>query len=84
MVSRVFFNTNRQPGLSEVLLGKTELADAIIATEVPDLSILSAGGRVANPAEILATARMREVLSEALLTFDRVVVDTAPALAVSD
>ena len=84
MVSRVFFNANRQPGLSEVLLGKTELADAIIRTEVPDLAILSAGGRVANPAEILATARMREVLSEALLTFDRVVIDTAPALAVSD
>ncbi len=84
MVSRVFFNENRQPGLSEVLLGKVELADAIIGTEVSDLSILSAGGRVANPAEILATTRMREVLAEALLTFDRVVIDTAPALAVSD
>ena len=84
MVSRVFFNENRHPGLTEVLLGKVELADAVIPSGVPDLAILSAGGRVANPAEILATARMREILSEALLTFDRVVVDTAPALAVSD
>ena len=84
MVSRVFFNENRQPGLAEVLLGKVEFADAIITTNVPELSILSAGGRVANPAEILATTRMREILAEALLTFDRVVIDTAPALAVSD
>ncbi len=84
MVSRVFFNENRRPGLTEVLTGKVEFADAVIATEVPDLSILSAGGRVANPAEVLANPLMREILKEALLTYDRVVIDTAPALAVSD
>ena len=84
MVSRVLFNENRRPGFTEVLKGEKELNDAVIATEVPDLSVLTAGGRVANPAEILATPRMREVIAEALLTFDRVVIDTAPTLAVSD
>ena len=84
MVSRVFFNENRRPGLTEVLNGSAEFTDAVIATEVPSLSILSAGGRVANPAEVLATPRMRELIKEALLTYDRVVIDTAPALAVSD
>ncbi len=84
MVSKVFFNENRRPGLTEVLTGKIEFADAVIATEIPDLSVLSAGSRVANPAEVLANPVMREILKEALLTYDRVVIDTAPALAVSD
>ena len=84
MVSRVFFNENRRPGLTEVLTGQTELAAAVVPTEVPDLTILTAGSRVANPAEILATPRMLELLKEALLTYDRVVIDTAPTLAVSD
>ena len=84
MISRVFFNENRRPGLAEVLTGKAELPDAVVATEVPDLSVLTAGGRLANPAEVLATPRMRELIKEALLTYDRVVIDTAPALAVSD
>ncbi len=84
MVSRVFFNENRRPGFTEVLMGEKDLADAVIATDIPDLFVLTAGSRVANPAEILATPRMREILAEALLTFDRVVIDTAPALAVSD
>ena len=84
MVSRVFFNENRRPGLTEVLTGQAELSDAVIAAEVDGLAILTAGTRVANPAEVLATPRMRELIKEALLTYDRVVIDTAPALAVSD
>ena len=84
MVSRVFFNENRRPGLTEVLTDQASLPDAVIATEVPDLFVLTAGGRVANPAEVLATPRMRELIKEVLLTYDRLVIDTAPALAVSD
>lgn len=84
MVSRVFFRENRRPGLTEVLTGNVEFAEAVFATEISDLSVLTAGGRVANPAEVLATPRMRELIKEALLTYDRLVIDTAPALAVSD
>ncbi len=84
MVSRIFFNENRRPGLTEVLTDKVALPEAVLATEVPDLFVLTAGGRVANPAEVLATSRMRELLKEILLTYDRLVIDTAPALAVSD
>ena len=39
---------------------------------------------MANPAEVLASPRMRELIKEVLLTYDRLVIDTAPALAVSD
>ena len=84
MVSTVFFGEHRKPGLSEVLSGQRALEEAVIATEIENLSILTAGGRAPNPAELIATPRMRELLDEALTLFDRIVIDTAPVLAVSD
>ncbi|HZJ17603.1 MAG TPA: polysaccharide biosynthesis tyrosine autokinase, partial [Chthoniobacteraceae bacterium] len=84
MVSTVLFRENRKPGLSDVLSGQTTLAEAIIPTEVESLSVLTAGGRAPNPAELLATPRLREILEQAEGLFDRVVIDTAPMLAVSD
>ena len=83
-VSSVFFNKHISPGLSDVLANVTPLKDAVIDCEVENLHILTAGNRAPNPAELLGTLRFKEILDEALLTFDRVVVDTAPCLAVSD
>ena len=83
-VSPVFFGEHRKPGLSEVLSGQIVLEEAIITTEIENLSVLTAGGRAPNPAELIATPKMRELLDEALASYDRVVIDTAPVLAVSD
>ncbi len=84
MISTVFFRENRKPGLSEILSGQTTLDKAVCSTEIDNLSVLTAGGRAPNPAELIATPRMRELIEEALTIYDRVVIDTAPVLAVSD
>ncbi len=83
-ISRLFFGANLKPGLSEVLLGSTSLASAVKASGVEGLSILTAGGRAPNPSELLAGQPFRDLLAEALKHYDRVVVDSAPVLAVSD
>ncbi len=83
-VSGVFFKKHLSPGLSDVLAHVTPLKDAVVPSGEENLSILTAGNRAPNPAELLGTMRFKEVLEEALLTYDRVVVDTAPCLAVSD
>ena len=83
-VSKVFFQKNVNPGLSDVLANATSLNDAIMPSEIENLSILTAGNRAPNPAELLGTSRFKEILDEILLTYDRIVVDTAPCLAVSD
>jgi Mrp family chromosome partitioning ATPase len=48
------------------------------------LDILAGGRRAPNPAEILSGPRFAELLAEAVRSYDRVVVDSAPVLAVSD
>ena len=83
-ISKIFFGMNRKPGLSEVLLGTSTLADAVSTSGVEGLSILTAGGRAPNPSELLAGQGFREFLNEALSRYDRIVVDSAPVLAVSD
>jgi capsular exopolysaccharide synthesis family protein len=84
MVSAVFFGEHRKPGLSDVLSGQVAFEEAVIATEIENLSILTAGSRAPNPAELLATRKMSELLEKAVEGYDRLVIDTAPALAVSD
>lgn len=83
-ISRLFFGSNLKPGLSEVLLGTQPLASTVKDSGVEGLSILTAGGRAPNPSELLAGQPFRDLLAEALKHYDRVVVDSAPVLAVSD
>jgi capsular exopolysaccharide synthesis family protein len=52
--------------------------------ELPTLHVLAAGPRVPNPAEVLSSARMEEQLREWSQKYDRIVLDTAPLLSVSD
>jgi len=83
-LSRLFLGQNHKPGVSEVLLGKNSLLEAVHPSGVDGLTLLTAGGRSPNPAELLAGTRFRALVNEALTHYDRVVVDTAPLLAVSD
>ncbi len=52
--------------------------------ELPTLHVLPAGPRPPNPAEMLSSKRMGEQLNQWIQEFDRIVIDTAPVLAVSD
>jgi len=48
------------------------------------LSVLAGGRRAPNPAELLSSHSFAELVAEASSQFDRVVIDSAPVLAVSD
>jgi succinoglycan biosynthesis transport protein ExoP len=48
------------------------------------LSVLAGGRRAPNPAELLSGHSFAELVAEAARNFDRVVIDSAPVLAVSD
>jgi capsular exopolysaccharide synthesis family protein len=52
--------------------------------ELPTLHVLQTGPRVPNPAEMLSSVRMQEHLRQWSAEYDRIVLDTAPLLSVSD
>jgi succinoglycan biosynthesis transport protein ExoP len=72
-------------GLSNVLTGSATLQQTITrSTILPNLSILPAGTPPPNPAELLASSNMRDVLEELRGQYDHIVVDTPPTLSVTD
>jgi succinoglycan biosynthesis transport protein ExoP len=72
-------------GLSNVLTGSATLQQTITRSPVlPNLSVLPAGTPPPNPAELLASTNMRDVLEELRGQYDHIVVDTPPTLSVTD
>jgi succinoglycan biosynthesis transport protein ExoP len=72
-------------GLSNVLTGSATLEETITPSPVlPNLSILAAGTPPPNPAELLASTNMRQMLEQLRGQYDHIVVDTPPALSVTD
>jgi polysaccharide biosynthesis transport protein len=72
-------------GLSNVLTGSATLQQAVVrSTLLPSLFILSAGTPPPNPAELLASSNMRDILAELREQYDHIIVDTPPTLSVTD
>jgi polysaccharide biosynthesis transport protein len=72
-------------GLSNVLTGSATLQQAITRSAVlPNLSILPAGTPPPNPAELLASSNMSDILEELRGQYDHIVIDTPPTLSVTD
>jgi capsular exopolysaccharide synthesis family protein len=72
-------------GLSNVLTGTVKLEKAIAPTSIlPNLFVLPAGTPPPDPAELLASTEMRDLLTELREQYDHIVVDTPPSLSVTD
>ena len=83
-LSRVVQADKQGPGLTDCLRRQASLADCCKPTAVENLFILPAGERASKPAELLASCDFAALLEEAMLHFDRIVLDSAPVNAVSD
>ncbi|MFC5401543.1 CpsD/CapB family tyrosine-protein kinase [Cohnella soli] len=78
------FGVSNRFGLTGLLTGRCSLEEAVISTHVKGLSVITAGVVPPNPAEMLASRKMDELLEELRERFDLVLIDTPPVLAVSD
>ena len=72
-------------GLSQVLVGQARVRDVIQRTVDPNLLAITAGHAPPNPSELLASERMKTLLTNlAHGPFDWIIIDTPPVLAVTD
>ncbi len=78
------FRMSQEIGLTDVLTGEIEFLNAVRPTTIERLSLLTSGESPANPAELLSSPRMAQLLRDAKHEFDFVFVDAPPLLAVSD
>lgn len=60
------------------------MGEAIVDTEVPNLSIMGAGMRPDNPSELLSSAKFDALLDAVRDKFDMIIIDSPPMLAVTD
>jgi succinoglycan biosynthesis transport protein ExoP len=71
-------------GLAEVLAGQSNASEAIVPTQFPDLWLLQAGVQPPNPAELVGSQQMGEILARLSDDYDFILIDTPPLLLVSD
>ncbi|MBP1943287.1 CpsD/CapB family tyrosine-protein kinase [Cytobacillus luteolus] len=78
-----FLESNNE-GLVNVLAKTLALSDAIIHTQVPNLDILTSGPIPPNPSELLNSQEMNLIMKELKESYEYIVYDTPPVLAVTD
>ncbi|HLI32027.1 MAG TPA: polysaccharide biosynthesis tyrosine autokinase [Solirubrobacteraceae bacterium] len=80
------FSGVSKSGLTMSLTGSAELHEVIThpIASLPNLSVLPAGPLPPNPAELLASAKISELLTSLANDADVVVVDAPPLIPVSD
>lgn len=72
-------------GLSQLLSGQARMREVVQRTHDPNLLCITAGRTPANPSELLASDRMRALISGLEAgPFDWIIIDTPPVLAVTD
>ena len=78
------FDLEATKGLSHYLVGEIGLEKIILPTKVPNLSIVPCGAVPPNPAELLQSEHMVNLLKHFAAEGTHVVVDSSPVMAVTD
>jgi capsular exopolysaccharide synthesis family protein len=78
------FAISKTPGLSDVIVGKRQISEAIVAVRGKALHVLPCGYIPPNPAELLGSNVMREIIRALKTRYDWVLIDTPPVLAMAD
>jgi hypothetical protein len=71
-------------GLSNILTGNQGHEGVIQTTPVNGLFLLSGGVRPPNPSDLLASRKMRDTVKNLRESFDFILMDSPPAIAISD
>jgi polysaccharide biosynthesis transport protein len=80
------FTTGSEPteGLSKLITNQDPLQGHVLKTQFENLWLVPCGPLPPNPAELLASPRLKALLNEAASQFDMVIVDGPPVLGLAD
>ncbi len=78
------FGIGRMPGLSDLIIGKSQPSQTIQTTRHKGLHAIPCGYTPPNPAELLGSSTMREIVATLKKHYDWVLIDTPPILAMAD
>jgi polysaccharide biosynthesis transport protein len=79
-----YMNVDGGVGLTDVLIGRADLVDAVQQWGTKSLYVLPAGQIPPNPSELLGSKAMATLLKELQAEFDWVLFDAPPLLPVTD
>ncbi len=78
------FGMRGTKGLTTAIVGQVNAADAVMSTDIPNLSVLLAGAIPPNPVELLGSEQMSELLDRLKKQFDVLIIDSPPLIPVAD
>lgn len=78
------FKVTNEVGLTDVLSEKTPLCEAITKCNINNLDLLTSGPIPLDPAELLESEKMKELLSHIKPLYDLILVDSPSVLEVTD
>ncbi len=74
----------REPGLTDLLIGDADIREAVRPNVLPNLDVLPSGPFPPNPSELLNSKKMERLLREFEGTYNHIILDSPPILAVTD
>ena len=78
------FNVNREPGLTDILIGEKKPEETIQSTSIKNLYLITAGTNPPNPTELLFSSQTDRLISSLRERFDFIFFDSCPVLAFAD
>lgn len=78
------FSVNNIVGLSHLLIRQCALKQALKATKINNLDLITSGPIPPNPAELLGSKSMLLLMEQLKEIYDVIIVDAPPILAVAD
>lgn len=77
------FEVNKEPGLSNFLMGEIDELP-VLRTQVDHLFLIPSGVIPPNPSELIGSKRMPEFLARARERYSRVILDSPPLMSLTD
>ena len=79
-----YMQLDRKMGLTNLITQEISFEQSVKPTDVPNLFLITCGDIPPNPAELVASGQINNILERAKEDFDMVLIDSPPLIAVTD